>query len=384
MKPPVTLSLLGMFLTAALANSAEPVNMQTPRDEHLQQAMASGVSLAVAGHARVAVDPPQPVKSKPDVIVHRGGYPGWPWVARAGERRLFCVFRDDGIHGFSPSGKVLWTESRDEGKTWAAARVVADDEGVDDRNAAVVELPDGTLMVCYNTYTRSEVSRPMVTCSKDDGATWSEPLVIAPIDARTRGAPIILASGAVIIPIYKAPGNGSIAARSGDHGRTWELSPVPDVPGFVGDEWSVLEVEKDRIIGIIRNNGSGDGYFWKTESRDAGRTWDRPVKTNVQSARAASPAHLDRHGKLPLLTYADRRMVSVSMVISHDPAFRTWDVEHRLSCYQYRPDGKPIADASYPVSVAIGEHRRFVVDYEIRPEGKWISGYLVDVPEDWK
>ena len=100
--------------------------------------------------------------------------------------------------------------------------------------------------------------------------------------------------------------------------------------------------------------------------------------------RYPSPAHLDRQGKLPLLTYADRRMVSVSMVVTRDPDFRTWDVEHRLRCYQYCPDGKPIADASYPVSVAVGDHRRFVVDYEIRPEGKWISGYFVDLPLDWQ
>jgi hypothetical protein len=186
-----------------------------------------------------------------------------------------------------------------------------------------------------------------------------------------------------VIPIYKAPGSGSIAARSSDAGKSWELSSVPDVPGFVGDEWSVMEVENGRIVGILRNNGSRDGYFWKTESRDGGRTWDRPVKTNVQSARAPSPAHLDRHGKLPLLTYADRRMVSVSMVVTHDPDLRIWDVDGRLPCYRYRPDGNPIADAGYPVSVALHEHRRFIVDYEIRPEGKRISGYFVDLPQDW-
>jgi len=361
------------------------MSMSRNRRDFLRQLLVGGASVAAAGRAWAAAESTGAVKSKPDVIIYRGNYPGWPWVARARNGRLVCVFRDDGVHGFSPTGKVLWTESRDEGKTWATARVVADEPGVDDRNAAVVQLPNGPLMVCYNTYTRKAVSRPMVTWSEDDGATWNKPVMIAPIDARTRVAPIALTSGVIFIPIYRAPGNGSVAARSSDGGKTWELSSVPDVPGFVGDEWSVLEVEKDRIVGVIRNNvRGGDGYFWKTESRDGGRTWDRPVKTNVQSARHPSPAHLDRHGKLPLLTYADRRMVSVSMVTTRDPDFRTWDVEHRLPCYQYRPDGKPIADASYPVSVAVGEHRRFIVDYEIRPEGKWISGYYVDLPKDWR
>lgn len=323
------------------------------------------------------------IKCRPDVIVYRGGYPGWPWVARAGRGRLVCAFRDDSIHDYSPSGKVLFTSSEDDGKTWAPATVVADEPGVDDRNAAIAPLPDGRLMVCYNTYSRDRVSRCQVTCSNDGGRTWGQPSPVADLDARTRAAPLALASGDILIPIYKAPGNGAIAALSSDGGKTWRLSLVPDVPGFLGDEWSVVEIERGRLVGILRNSGARDGYFWKTESRDGGRTWQNPVRTNVRDARSTSPAHLDFHGKTPVLTYADRREVSVSMVTTNDPEFRTWDVEHRVLCYQYRPDGSAIADGSYPVSVAVGDHRRFIVDYEIRPEGHWIAGYFVDLPAHW-
>ena len=325
-----------------------------------------------------------PVKSKPDVVVYRGNYPGWPWVASASGNRLLCVFRDDGIHGFSPSGKVVLTESQDGGRTWSGARTVVDDQGVDDRNAAIVELPDKTWLVCYNSYTWELVSKCWVTLSHDQGGSWSPPSPVADIDARTRGAAIALSNGDILLPIYKAPGNGSVAARSGDGGKTWTRAGVPDTDGFIGDEWVVQQLSDGRIIGLIRNNKSRDGYFWKTESRDSGLTWDVPSKTNVQSDRAPSPPHLDFHGGTPVLTYADRRMVSVSMVITGDPAFLQWDLGHRLPCYQYRPDGRAIDDASYPVSVAVGEHRRFVVDYEIRDEGKWISGYFIDLPEDWR
>jgi len=359
------------------------------RRSFLRRTLAAGVGVATTGglarHASAATladDTRTFQKSKPDVIIHQGGYPGWPWVTRAG-KRLVCVFRDDGVHGFSPSGKILWTYSEDEGKTWAPSGVVVDEPAIDDRNAAVVQLPDGPLMVCYNSYTKDHVSQCMVTSSKDDGATWSRPSPMADLDARTRGAPIVLAAGDLLTPIYRAPGNGSIAARSSDGGKSWELSEVPDVEDFVGDEWVVLEVEKGRIVGIIRENEVRDGYFWKTESRDGGRSWDRPVKTNVRDARSTSPAHLDLHGKTPVLTYADRRMISVSMVTTDDNDFVRWDVEDRLPCYQYRPDGQPIADASYPVSVAVGEHRRLIVDYEIHPEGKWIAGYFVDLPKEW-
>lgn len=362
----------------------------TDRRAFLSKALgASAAVLSGCGRGWAAV-PTTPsaatnaVKSQPDVIVYRGGYPGWPWVAKAGAGKLVCVWRDDSVHGFSASGKVMWSESRDNGKTWAAGRIVVDEPGVDDRNAAVVQLPDGAWMVCYNTYTSKAVSRSNVVVSKDRGAHWTRPVTIADLDARTRAAPLALSSGDLLIPFYKAPGNGALAARSSDGGKTWDVAGVPDVKGFVGDEWTALEVEPGRLIGIIRNSGvPRDGYFWKTESRDGGRRWSRPVKTNVQSARHPSPAHLDLHGKTPVLTYADRRMVSVSMVTTRDHEFARWDVEKRLPCYQYRPDGKPIRDGSYPVSVAVGRHRRFIVDYEIRPEGKQIAGYFVDLPHSW-
>ncbi len=361
------------------------------RRRFLRRIAAAGMGLAGAGLAGPSRAPAArageeaaAVKSAPDVILYRGNYPGWPWIARAEKDRLVCVFRDDGEHGFSPTGRVLLVESRDEGKTWSPARVVADEPGVDDRNAAITRLPDGRLMVCYNTYTAELVSRPMVVVSSDGGATWGKPAMIADLDARTRGAALSLASGDVLIPFYRAPGSGSLAAVSSDGGQRWTVAAVPDVPGFVGDEWVAEEVERGRLVGIIRNNGSPDGWFWKTESRDGGRTWSAPAKTNVRDARSTSPAHFAMHGKAPVLCYADRRMVSVSMVTTRDPEFLAWDLDRRLPCYQYRPDGQPIADGSYPASVAVGDRRRLIVDYEIRDDGRWIAGYFVDLPADWR
>ncbi len=341
---------------------------------------AKVASLPAAEPAGMSAAP----KSRPDVVIYRGSYPGWPWVARAGPSHLVCVFREDGVHDFSPTGRVLWSESRDDGATWTPARVVVDSPGIDDRNAAIACLPDGRWMVCYNTYTQSRVSRPMVLVSSDRGATWQAPRPLADLDARTRAAPLALSTGDLLIPFYRAPGNGALAARSSDGGKSWQVVPVPGVPGFLGDEWSLAEVAPGRLVGILRNSGARDGYFWKTESRDGGKKWDRPQRTNVRDARATSPAHLDMHGQVPVLTYADRRMVSVSMITCRDPDFRRWELASRICCYQYRPDGQAIADAGYPVSVAVGPRRRFIVDYEIRPEARQIAGYYVDLPADWE
>ncbi len=46
---------------------------------------------------------PAAVKSKPDVIIHDGTYPGWPWVTAADDGTLYCAFREGTEHGFSTS-----------------------------------------------------------------------------------------------------------------------------------------------------------------------------------------------------------------------------------------------------------------------------------------
>jgi len=324
------------------------------------------------------------VKSRPDVVIHEGSYPGWPWIAKGKDGTLYCVFREGTEHDFSATGRALICRSRDAGKSWSKAEVIVDHLGVDDRNVAVAVLPGGDLLVVFNTYTAARESLAMSVRSSDGGRTWSRPAPIGERNTRTRAAPVSLSGGAVLLPYYVAPGTGALAARSTDQGQTWTTARVPDAEGFVGDEWDALEIPQDRVIGILRNNHPGsDGYFWKTESRDGGKTWSVPRKTNVQSRRATSPAQICRQGKTPTIIHADRRMVSVSAVKSADPDFLRWDIEHALSCYRYEPDEKPILDGSYPASVEIGPRERLIVDYEIRPESKRIAGYFVQFPSDW-
>ena len=47
----------------------------------------------------------------------------------------------------------MFSRSTDQGRTWSRAETIVDAPEVDDRNAAIVELPDRSLLVTYNTYT---------------------------------------------------------------------------------------------------------------------------------------------------------------------------------------------------------------------------------------
>lgn len=355
----------------------------TTRRHFLHHAFLTGAA-AMAGTRLLGAEAEAAIKSKPDVVIYEGTYPGWPWITPGADGTLYCVFREGTEHGFSASGKAMLSTSSDSGKTWSKARAIVDAPNIDDRNVAIVELRNRDLLVSYNTYTRKQESLAMIVRSSDGGKNWSKPKAVGRTNTRTKSAAIPLADGNLLLPYYIAPGSGAVAARSKDNGVSWETVHVPDAEGFVGDEWDVLEVEPGRIVGILRNShAKRDGFFWKTESKDSGKTWTVPKKTNVQSKRHPSPAQITRHGKTPTLIYADRRMVSVSAVKTSDPDFLRWDVAHRLPCYLYSRDESPIPDGSYPVSVSISGRQRLIVDYEIRKDSKRIAGYFVTFPENW-
>ena len=354
------------------------------------------------------------VKSQPDVVIFEGNYPAWPWVTRDPAGRLYCTFREDGIedrkdtgHGYTPLGKTLITHSDDAGQTWSPPSVVSDLEDKDDTGGGVVVLPDQSLMISF--YSRfgpsGAPSQAWVSHSTDRGRTWSTPTPTSNEDTRARCAPIAMSNGEILVPIYRSmyseQGHQGIAAVSSDNGATWQNYLVPNAPGEELNEWSALEVEPGRIIGLHRDECEATrGCYWKTESSDWGRTWTQPAQTNVrETTRHASPPQLDFHGNRVVLTYSDARMCCVSMASTTDPDFVHWNVDDRVLCYQYRADGHCIADASYPCSVAVGPHRRLVVDYEIeslitpgpddlieyelKAERKQVTGHFVDIPAQW-
>jgi len=330
-------------------------------------------------------------KSAPDVVIYEGRYPGWPWVAAGAEGTLYCVFREGTEHGFSAEGKALMVRSTDRGRTWSAPTVVADEPGVDDRNVAIVELPNRDLLVTYNTYHQVSVnpvktiSQAKTIRSKDGGKTWGEPQRGPLENTQTRSAAHVMKDGTLIWPMYIAPNVGAVAGISRDNGQTWEAVRVPDSPVFTGDEWDVAEVEPGRLVGIMRNahRKPFNTFQFKTESRDGGRTWDVPKQTNIHVKVSHAPGDIFLQDGKPTVIYPDRRRTSISAVRGLDSQLLNWDLEHRLDCYLYNADETPILDGSYAVSAPTGPRQRIVIDYEIRPGSKRITGYFVDFPKDW-
>jgi hypothetical protein len=322
------------------------------------------------------------VKTSPDVVIYRGTYPAWPWIAKTPGGKLLCVWREGTEHVYSAAGEVLFSQSQDEGKTWSAARAIVDTPQVDDRNTAIMALSDTHWMLCYNTYTSNALSLAMTSHTVDAGLTWSASQPVSSLDARTRAAPILLSSGALILPYYEVkPDPGSLAALSNDKGETWATVRVPDAPDLLADEWSIAEMPNRSLVGIIRNDKPGnDRSLYVTRSTDGGTSWSIPQKTNLRDGQAActgSPAQLFLCNGKPWVLYDDMRMVSVALATTDDPNLIVWKIDKRLPAYRYRADQKPIEDGGYPSSISLSNNRRLIVDYLIDGGVRSIVGYYV-------
>ncbi|MCA9423683.1 MAG: exo-alpha-sialidase [Candidatus Omnitrophica bacterium] len=342
------------------------------------------VSLVAATFVLAESDAQPAQKSEPDVIVYSGDYPGWPWVCRGADGTLYCVFREGTVHMYSANGRAMFAKSTDGGRTWSEVRAIADEPNVDDRNVAIAELPNGDLLVNFNTFTEDHVSQAMFTRSSDGGETWSEPRALPVPNSRTRASAKALANGWILIPLYLDPDRGAVAAISKDNGETWEGIRIPNAEGFVGDEWDLIEPEPGHLIGLSRNDFEDpDRFVYLFESHDSGMTWETPKKTNIQTGRHPAPVQVFFQNGAPTVIYPDERMVSISAIHTTDPEYLDWNLDDSLPCYVYNEDRSPVPDGSYAVSASVGENERFIVDYEIREESRRVTGYFVEFPKGW-
>lgn len=328
------------------------------------------------------------------------GYFGWPTVAKTDDGTLLVASSGLRTGHVCPFGKTVLNESKDNGQTWSPPRVIQESL-IDDRDAGVVDLGGGKLLVswfrsdtriymkdawptgderkdwhrAFATWTDEQV-QPLIGSwvmhSADAGATWGEP-VRAPVS--TPHGPIMLKNGDLLYfgKRFKTWEDMSLsiiaAARSTDNGCTWEIVgtvPVCDKTDPINyHEPHVVELPSRRLLGIIRIQDHGDKpltgsgiptfSLMQTESDDGGCTWTtaRPLGFH------GSPPHLLRHSSGTLiLTYGYRKApYGQRVAFSYDNG-ETWDHDWII-----RDDG-PDRDIGYPSTVELTDGSLYTVCYQ--------------------
>ncbi len=336
-----------------------------------------------------------------EICVETNRYIGWPTVCRLSNGDIMAVFSGDRDSHVCPWGKVQMVRSSDGGESWSAPVTIANGP-IDDRDAGIVQLPDGEIFVTYFTsvayrgllaqhpdYARHDgkISDEVrlaalgnwAVRSMDNGKTWSKPEKL-PMKGQTPHGPILLKDGSLFqigrsftqgINGAQSGGRTVVSAeRSTDGGRTWEML-CPDIPDTNGEnskgqmfhEPHAVELADGTLVGMVRYHGP-DNCLRQTISKDGGRTWSPMTKTTMLGL----PPHLIR--------LADGKLVCVYGRRFKDPGFgefaaisddngKTWDTDNEISL---APSHN--GDLGYPASCLLQNGDILTVFYQQPAPGR--------------
>lgn len=331
------------------------------------------------------------------ICVQHNRYIGWPSVCRLKNGDILAVFSGDRARHICPYGKIQMIRSTDEGNTWSAPVTIADGP-IDDRDAGIVQLPDGEILVTYFTsvayrnpnllkkypeYRRSDAGITdlerekalgnFAIRSRDNGRTWSKPEKLTLIGQTPHG-PILLKDGSLFQigrTFTDSPVGGSedghtiiSAERSTDGGRTWQMlcRSIPDTNGenskkHMFHEPHAVELADGTIVGLVRYHGA-DNCMRQTVSKDGGKTWTPMVKTGM----VGLPPHLISLYDGKIVNVYGRRIRSVGFgefaAISDDGG-KTWDVNNEITLAKSHN-----GDLGYPASCILSNGDILTIYYQ--------------------
>lgn len=332
-------------------------------------------------------------------------YQGWPSVTRDENGILYAASSAFRMQHVDPSGKTAMFVSRNEGETWTKP-IVVNDSYYDDRDAGIVSLGDGKLLLSWFSlgpkfYTdlkehakfdwmpkgqaaiipgmvdswehvpeeKRAAEGAFVCLSRDGGVTWTDPI---PSPVNCPHGPAKLKNGSVLYfgKRWGTPTPGMIEAyTSHDDGLTWEhTGTVPLPEGLTADflhEPHVVELPNGRLLGAIRVH-TVPVTMYTTFSDDKGKTWSQPMATGVDGY----PPHLMVHSSGAVICSYCRRggpgNQSERALVSYDNG-ETWADDYVIH------GDVPFCDFGYPASVELADGSILTVYYQCWPGDSWCS-----------
>lgn len=278
--------------------------------------------------------------------------------------------------------RILLRRSTDDGKTWSAARSIANVEGPKTKNPFALKMKnvdptdvtynnpvliadkDGTVHMLFCL----EYERVFYQRSNDDGVSWTHPSEITPafdafkkhygwkVLATGPNHSIQLKTGRLIVPVWLSTGEGGNAHRpsvtatiySDDQGKTWKAGEiaVPCTEEWINpNETAAIELNDGSVMLNVRSESKAHRRLI-TISKDGANGWSTPrfddallepicmggivrYKHDGKSLILFSnPHNLDKaKGKVEPGKNRDRKNVSVK--ISRDEG-QTWPVNKLL------------------------------------------------------
>jgi hypothetical protein len=266
------------------------------------------------------------------IISREPSYHGWPTVGRRRNGELLVVSSSGRREHVDPYGQVFLIRSRDDGATWSDPQVIADTP-IDDRDAGIIETRTGALVANWftslawlNYLYRAETGQIdwLPRATQDDWRRERQTLVET---VRVRDV------------------LGEWTIRSEDGGLTWE----PCAPSLVSSPHGPVQLADGRLLYVGKRTGPpvqwnrGSSHesmeLAAAESRDDGRSW------SVIGGIPFMPGHTvaDYHEPHAVET-ADGRLVAQirnhgkphdqeTLQAESEDGGRTWTVPHAIGVW---------------------------------------------------
>ena len=290
----------------------------------------------------------------------------FPVAIRLNNGDILAVLRGGAAH-IGVKGRLDLVRSTDGGKNWSKPWT-AIDESQDERNPALGQMKDGTVVLAYAIASGYDESGERfkggrndrvfdgvyLIFSKNNGKTWSKPVRDETIKKFYAGQGLVspygkivqLTDGTALMAVYfeffDERHNESWLFRSRDNGKTWG---EPSLMGKHYNETGIVALRDGRVLAALRSEKGG--HLAITESSDQGKSWSTPVQITKDSEHPGDLIQL-RDGRV-LLTYGERNAPrGVHAILSADG--RSWDNTKPIVL----ADDAPVTDCGYPSSVEAG------------------------------
>jgi Neuraminidase (sialidase) len=357
----------------------------------------SASGLTIAGRKWASAEGIKTESAIKTISLQSDRYHGWPTLIRRKNGELLVVCSGGRESHVCPFGRVELIRSFDDGETWTYARTIVDGP-LDDRDAGLLETPNGTLLATTFTSLAYEPAlrkaeadvlngkptmppaqlarwraadgrlkagehKKQLGCwmlrSEDGGLNWS-PAYRVPLNSPH--GPVNLSDGRLFyagVALWE-PGRKVGVSFSSDDGKSW--SPLAELPVRAGDkaddyhELHAVEAADGRLIVQIRNhNAANKGETLQTHSTDGGKTWALPYAINVWGL----PSHLLRLSDDRLLmTYGHRRAPLGNQARTSSDNGQTWSAPMIIQ------GDATSGDLGYPSTVEISPDELLTVWYE--------------------
>jgi sialidase-1 len=247
-------------------------------------------------------------------------YSGWPTIVRRQNGELWLASSGGREGHVCPFGQLVVQTSRDQGASWTWPRVIAD-SAIDDRDAGILETAAGTLIA--TTFT-SLAYEPLLAKAEQAGS-WPAERLAAWQAVNNR-----------LTPDERKAELGEWSYRSTDGGKSWSNR----IPTLVNSPHGPIQLRDGRLLYAGKQLWTPEGRIGVADSTDDGVSWnwlaDIPLRPGDELKKDYHELHAveaDNGTLIAQIRMEGKTNENETLQTESTDGGRTWTVPHAIGVW---------------------------------------------------